>query len=215
MRSCIILSILFSWVQALKFAAVHFLTHRRLLLTQVFGKRSCMMRSCRMWGCRMRSCCMSSCIILIIHVIRPHALKFATLQLLTETQLAMGRIGRGILRISRTRRRIMFMLNPWGVLRQLLLKKRRLLLNQMMLYCTQLLWIILCTQFLWIILECKGKVEAPRRCRWHPRKPTESAKSTSVKITVLLLPGSVQMSCRATDLSVKLPGTGPVPMAMQ
>jgi len=84
----------------------------------------------------------------------------------------------------------MFMLSPWRVLRQLLLKKRRLLLNQMMLYCThflwiilctQLLWIILCTQFLWIILECKGKVEAPRRCRWHPRKPTESAKSTSAK----------------------------------
>ncbi|CAK0844224.1 unnamed protein product [Prorocentrum cordatum] len=105
-----------------------------------------------------------------------------------------------------------------------MLKKRRLLLNQMMLYCTQflwiilytqLLWIILCTQLLWIILECKGKVEAPRRCRWHPRKPTESAKSTSVKITVLLLPGSVQMSCRAIDLSVKLPGTGPVPMTTQ
>ncbi|CAK0886488.1 unnamed protein product [Prorocentrum cordatum] len=100
MRSCIILSILFSWIQALKFATLHFLTLCRLLLTQVFGKRICMMRR---------------------HEEAP--------------------------RVPVTRRRLGY---------------RRV-----------------------------------------------------VKITVHLLPGSVQMSCRAIDLSVELPGTGPVPMTMQ
>jgi len=50
-----------------------------------------------------------------------------------------------------------------------------------------------------------GILENPRRVRSRP----------ALRITVLLLLGSVQMSCRAIDLSVRLPGTGPVPMAMQ